>query len=128
MFLFESNMFPYRYRWLHGKPLDKIAKFNIWIDRLRVGWEGYHASRRCSRDTYPESYTTNYTRIRRLSPPASCFGRAKKQPRRYIDLYLYMHKYIYVYIYIYIYIYIDIYLYTYVYVYICICIHIYLYR
>jgi len=24
-------------------------------------WEGYHASRRCSRDTYPESYITKYT-------------------------------------------------------------------
>ena len=27
--------------------------------------EGYHESRRCSRDTYPESYITKYTRIRR---------------------------------------------------------------
>jgi len=23
-------------------------------------WEGYHESRRCSRDTYPESYITKY--------------------------------------------------------------------
>ena len=30
------------------------------------GWEGYHDSRRCSRDTYPESYITKYTSIRRL--------------------------------------------------------------
>jgi len=28
-------------------------------DRLRVGWEGYHESRRCSRDTYPVSYVTS---------------------------------------------------------------------
>ena len=28
-------------------------------------WEGYHESRRCSRDTYPESYITKYTSIRR---------------------------------------------------------------
>ena len=41
-------------------------------DKLRVGWltkvswEGYHESRRCSRETYPESYITNYTSIRRL--------------------------------------------------------------
>jgi len=28
--------------------------------------EGYHESRRCSRDTYPESYITKYTSIRRL--------------------------------------------------------------
>jgi len=31
-------------------------------------WEGYHESRRCSRDTYPESYITKYTSIRRLTP------------------------------------------------------------
>jgi hypothetical protein len=29
-------------------------------------WEGYHERRRCSRDTYPESYITQYTSIRRL--------------------------------------------------------------
>ena len=28
-------------------------------------WEGYRDSRRCSRDTYPESYITEYTSIRR---------------------------------------------------------------
>jgi len=28
-------------------------------------WEGYHKSRRCSRGTYPESYITKYTSIRR---------------------------------------------------------------
>ena len=28
-------------------------------------WEGYHESRRCSRDTYSESYITKYTHIRR---------------------------------------------------------------
>jgi len=28
-------------------------------------WEGYRESRRCSRDTYPESYITKYTCIRR---------------------------------------------------------------
>jgi len=27
--------------------------------------EGYHKSRRCSRDTYTESYITKYTSIRR---------------------------------------------------------------
>ena len=29
-------------------------------------WEGYHESKRYSRDTYPESYFTKYTSIRRL--------------------------------------------------------------
>ena len=28
-------------------------------------WEGYHESRRCSRDTYAESYITKYASIRR---------------------------------------------------------------
>ena len=40
------------------------------IDRLRVGWltlGGHHESRRCSRDTYPESYITKNTSIRRLT-------------------------------------------------------------
>ena len=40
-------------------------------DRLRV-WEGYHESKRCSRDTYPESYTTKYTSIRRLMRHCKC--------------------------------------------------------
>ena len=30
-------------------------------------WEGCRESRRCSRDTYPESYITKYTGIRRLT-------------------------------------------------------------
>ena len=38
--------------------------------------EGCHESRRCSRDTYPESYITKYTRIRRantkLAKRANC--------------------------------------------------------
>ena len=34
--------------------------------RLRVG---YHESRRCSRDTYPESCTTKYTSIRKVRLP-----------------------------------------------------------
>jgi len=38
-------------------------------DRLTVGWlwEGCRESRTCSRDTYPESYITKYTSIRRKS-------------------------------------------------------------
>ena len=28
-------------------------------------WEGYCEGRRCPRDTYPESYITKYTSIRR---------------------------------------------------------------
>ena len=36
-------------------------------DHTLVGplWEGYHESRRCSRDTHPESYITKYDSIRR---------------------------------------------------------------
>ena len=37
-------------------------------------WEGYHESRRCSRDTYPESYITKYTSIRRDIPEADARG------------------------------------------------------
>jgi len=42
-------------------------------DRLRAGWlnefwEGCRESRRCSRDTYPDSYITKYTSIRRVNP------------------------------------------------------------
>ena len=33
--------------------------------------EGYHESRRCSRDTYPESYITKYTSIRRKKTDSS---------------------------------------------------------
>ena len=29
------------------------------------GWEGYHKIRKSSKDTYPESYFTKYTSIRR---------------------------------------------------------------
>ena len=43
-------------------------------------WEGYRESRRCSRDTYPESYITEYTSIRRkcarLRPSDGCSGEA----------------------------------------------------
>ena len=48
-------------RVLHHDPIPNGT------DRHRVGtlWEGYDESRRCSRDTYPESYITKYTSIRR---------------------------------------------------------------
>jgi len=48
----------------HAPPLqhrDVILRVG-WVRPL---WEGYHESRRCSRDTYPESYITKYTSIRR---------------------------------------------------------------
>jgi len=35
--------------------------------RFSFCWEGYRGSRRCSRDTYPESYITKHTSIRSLS-------------------------------------------------------------
>ena len=43
--------------------------------------EGYRESRRCSGDTYPESYITKYTSIRRYTSPVGRrvgrpFGRA----------------------------------------------------
>ena len=38
------------------------------VDR-NDSWEGYRESRICSRDTYPESYITEHTSIRRLTRP-----------------------------------------------------------
>jgi len=37
-------------------------------------WEGCRESRSCSRDTYPESYITKYTRIRRITFEGPCVG------------------------------------------------------
>jgi len=47
--------------------LEQIQQSHF--DRLSVSWlwEGYHESRRCSRDTHPEAYITKYTSIRRLN-------------------------------------------------------------
>ena len=44
-------------------PQVMNQSFTCVVDRL---WEGCRESRRCSRDTYPESYITKYTIIRRL--------------------------------------------------------------
>ena len=49
-----------------SRPDSGLGFQENFLDRLRVGWlngwEGYHESRRCSKDTYPESYITKYTR------------------------------------------------------------------
>ena len=45
-------------------------------------WEGYRESRRCSRDTYPESYITKYTSIRRLRLRSGGSGSHPKQRLR----------------------------------------------
>ena len=51
------------------EPFFGQTSFNPLIDSGLVGSTNfhYHGSRRCSRDTYPESYITKYTSIRRLS-------------------------------------------------------------
>jgi len=49
------------------KQCRKLTAVVMPFDRLGVGWlnwEGYHEGRRCSWDTYPESYITEYTSIR----------------------------------------------------------------
>ena len=55
--------------------LGTLPFYDFGDDRLRLD---YHESRRCSRDTYPESYTTKYTSIRRSKSFASlnlkCIG------------------------------------------------------
>jgi len=52
------------------QTLQYEEDFNALIDSGLVGstafWEGYRESRRCSRDSYPESYITKYTIVRRL--------------------------------------------------------------
>ena len=52
------------------EPLPSGRGTNDKNDRLKVRWlscEWYHDSKRCSRDTCPESYITKYTSIRRLN-------------------------------------------------------------
>ena len=44
---------------------QNAAENRNWILYSVFLWEGYHESRRCSRDTYPESYITKYTSIQR---------------------------------------------------------------
>jgi hypothetical protein len=44
---------------------SRTSRMLFASDRPRVGWERCHDSRRCSRDTYPESYITEYTVMRR---------------------------------------------------------------
>ena len=56
---------------LSESELDPFIPFGLEAhasrDHTLAGplWEGYRESRRCSRDTYPESYITKYTSIRR---------------------------------------------------------------
>ena len=45
--------------------VSQLVRFSLWF------WEGYHKSRRCSRDTYLESYITKYTRILRKTSAGS---------------------------------------------------------
>jgi len=51
----------------HVRQQGCLGRHQIVIERVERGglWEGYHESRRCSRNTYPESYITKYTSIRR---------------------------------------------------------------
>jgi len=46
-------------------PESKQNRFLQYQNEVLLS-EGYRESRRCSRDTYPESYITKYTSIRRL--------------------------------------------------------------
>ena len=44
-----------------------------------IDWEGFRESIRCSRDTYPESYITKHTSIRReMRETPSMVGNAVK--------------------------------------------------
>jgi len=55
-------------------PARQVASLTLPLDAgcgLCI-WEGCHESRRCSRDTYPESYITKYTGIRRIQSTSGC--------------------------------------------------------
>jgi len=52
-------------RWPRGERLSLPLIVPGLVGSTGPLWEGYHESRRCSRDTYPESYITKYTSIRR---------------------------------------------------------------
>jgi len=50
---------------MHAPEVPTVLRLGL-LTQDWLAWEGYHESRRCSRDTHPESYITNYTSIRRL--------------------------------------------------------------
>ena len=132
---------------------------NIHIIHIHIhiakhpGWEGYHESRRCSRDTYSKSHTTKNTSIRirqrgAHQQPAAPRHPLLRHPRHtpplpakkdvfyamylytytyiHIYIYLYIHIHIYTYICLYIYMYMYMYIYIYIYIYICMSIYIYI--
>ena len=43
----------------------KVIRLEMFRTLAGPLWAGHRESRRCSRDTYPESYITKYTSIRR---------------------------------------------------------------
>ena len=55
-----------------GVPASLIIGYGV-ID----SWLGYHESRRCSRDTYPESYITKCASIQRKLKP---WGGSRRRP------------------------------------------------
>ena len=66
-FAFKPRGIDFRsHHYYETKPCETEPDF---VDRLRVGWlwEGYHESRRCSRDTYPESCITKYTTYTKIN-------------------------------------------------------------
>jgi len=69
-----------------GTPRVRSRAFLSVIGSGLIGWEGYRESRRCSRDTYPESCITKYTSIRRKPRYRLQFHsadtRSKKQTRK----------------------------------------------
>ena len=49
----------------HKEREEKYRRGLAFKAHSPVRWKGYLESRRCSRDTYPESYIIKYTGIRR---------------------------------------------------------------
>ena len=55
----------------------KPSRSTVWVDHFPKGWEGYRESRRCSRDTYPESYITKCEKYTKTMKE-----RSRRFPRR----------------------------------------------
>ena len=56
----------------HALSLQEWLHFRDLLLLYTDLWEGCHESRRCSRDTYPESCITKYTSIRRKTVYYTC--------------------------------------------------------
>ena len=57
---------------LHHLLTPQSERHSALIDWVGWLWEGYHESRRCPRDTYPDSYITKYTTKKNRENERAC--------------------------------------------------------